>query len=260
MGDARTRPYLVAGNWKMNLTRESAQKLAAAIAAAAPRDESGVEVLVCPPFPYLECVANVLRGSGVRLGAQNMYHEPPGAFTGEVAAEMLVDLGCRYVLVGHSERRHILGETDQQINRKVAAALAKGLKVVLCVGELLSEREAGKTESVLDTQIETGLAGVDAAAMKNVVIAYEPVWAIGTGVVATTEQAESAHRHLRNRLADCYNSGTAAQTRILYGGSVKADNAAALLEQPDIDGALVGGASLKSDSFVPIIEAARNLI
>lgn len=253
------RPFLVAGNWKMNTNRASGEALAADLAAAFAAAEDGVQVLVCPPFPYLTPVAEKISGSGVQLGAQNLYFEAPGAFTGEVSADMLTDVGCSYVLIGHSERRHVLGETDEIINRKVKAALAAGLKAVLCVGELLSEREAGKTESVLDAQMEGGLADISEEDAKNVVIAYEPVWAIGTGVTASPEQAESAHEHLRKWVASRYNAAFSDQIQILYGGSVKPDNAETLMGQANVDGALVGGASLKSELFVPIIEAARKL-
>ena len=254
------RRMLVAGNWKMNTLRESAGVLAGALAAAVPAERSAVEVLVCPPFPYLTTVGDVIAGSGIGLGAQNAYFEPPGAFTGETAVEMLRDVACRYVILGHSERRHILGETDELIGRKVAAAIAGGLDVILCVGERLSERETDQTEAVLDRQLNAGLAPVDAEAMRGVVVAYEPVWAIGTGRTASPDQAESAHLHLRNRLAERYNASVAAATRILYGGSVKPDNAVSLLEQPDVDGALVGGASLKAELFLPIIEAAEEIV
>ncbi|MEZ6062165.1 MAG: triose-phosphate isomerase [Planctomycetaceae bacterium] len=253
------RRLLVAGNWKMNTTRSSGEALADALAAQVTRPEDGVEVLVCPPYPYLGSVAARLVGSAVQLGAQDVYFEPSGAFTGEVSVEMLKDVGCSHVIIGHSERRHVLGETDTVINRKVKAALAGGLTVVLCVGELLSEREAQKTKTVLDTQMAGGLAHVSEAETAQVVIAYEPVWAIGTGVTASPEQAESAHEHLRKWIANRYNPGVSEQMQILYGGSVKADNAEELMGQPNVDGALVGGASLKADAFVPIIEAARRL-
>jgi triosephosphate isomerase len=198
-------------------------------------------------------------GSGVELGAQNAWHEKPGAFTGEIAIEMLLDVGCRWVILGHSERRLIVGETDELISRKTRAAVAGGLDVILCVGETLSQRQAGQTEQVLDSQMLGSLAGIDDRAFASIVIAYEPVWAIGTGVTATTEQAESAHSHLRKWLATRYNPRIAAETRILYGGSVKPQNAGSLLEQPDVDGALVGGASLKFDDFLPIIRAAEGI-
>jgi triosephosphate isomerase (TIM) len=253
------RRFLIAGNWKMNTTRQSGVALAKELAAVVPQAEAGVEVLVCPPYPYLLAVGETLAGSAVHLGAQDAYFEAPGAFTGEVAVDMLRDCGCRYVILGHSERRHVMGETDAIINRKVRAAVAGGLAAVLCVGELLSERQSGQTEEVLDRQMEGGLAGVSEAEAAQVVIAYEPVWAIGTGVTATPEQAESAHEHLRKWLARRYTPAFSEKVRILYGGSVKADNAETLLGQPNVDGALVGGASLKATTFVPIIEAARKL-
>ncbi|MCH8829414.1 MAG: triose-phosphate isomerase [Planctomycetes bacterium] len=251
------RPF-VAGNWKMNTIGESARALARAIAAHG--SEEGVDVLVAPPFPYLAAVSACLSSSGVLLAAQNMSQEPCGAFTGEIAVEMLRDVGCDYVILGHSERRHIMGETDDLISRKVRAALAAGLKVIFCVGEQLSEREAGQMEAVLDRQIQRGLETVDDSAIGNLVIAYEPVWAIGTGVTASPEQAESAHSHLRNRLSERYNSQVAEQTRLLYGGSVKPDNAFELLSQPNVDGALVGGASLNAEAFLAIIDAAARVV
>jgi triosephosphate isomerase (TIM) len=249
------RRYLVAGNWKMNTTRESGIALAKAVADGAREHLEQVDVLVCPPFPYLAPVLEAVAGSGVSVGAQNCYFEQPGAFTGEVAAAMLTDIGCTSVILGHSERRHVLGETDDLINKKVQTALETGLQAILCVGELLEEREAERTEEVLDRQMEGGLQGITAEMMNEVVIAYEPVWAIGTGKTASPEQAESAHAHLRKWLEARYNTGVANATRILYGGSVKASNAESLLTQPNVDGALVGGASLKPEEFVPIIEA-----
>lgn len=253
------RKFLVAGNWKMNTTRQAGVALAAELAAAARQPDAAVDVLVCPPYPYLLPVGEQLQGSAVLLGAQDVYFEAPGAFTGAVAVDMLRDCGCRYVILGHSERRHVMGEDDALINRKVQAALRGGLQVVLCVGELLSEREAGQTEKVLDTQMEGGLQGVSEEQAAHVVIAYEPVWAIGTGVTASPEQAESAHEHLRKWLRSRYSAALSDRMQILYGGSVKADNAESLLGQPNVDGALVGGASLKAASFVPIIDAARKL-
>lgn len=253
------RRFLVAGNWKMNTDTASGTALAKALAENVPSAEDGVEVLVFPPFVYVASIGQAVADSGVQLGAQDVYFEESGAFTGEVSVGMLKDVGCHSVIIGHSERRHVMGETDEVINKKVKAALAGGLQAVLCVGELLSDREAGNTESVLDTQMAGGLADISADQAKNVVIAYEPVWAIGTGVTATTEQAESAHLHLRKWLTSHYNSELAEQMQILYGGSVKPDNAEALMSQPNVDGALVGGASLKADLFVPIIDAARKL-
>jgi triosephosphate isomerase (TIM) len=253
------RRKLVAGNWKMNTTRATAVELAKAVAAQVPADRRDVEVLVCPPFPYLLPVGESIRGSGVKLGAQNCYFEPPGAFTGEVAVGMLADVGCQYVILGHSERRHVLGETDAVIGRKVAAAIAGGLEVILCVGELLSEREGDKTGAVLDRHMEGGLSQIKEEALEHVTVAYEPVWAIGTGRTATPAQAEEAHLHLRKWLANRYNSRRSDGLRILYGGSVKADNAQELMSQADVDGALVGGASLKADSFLAILEAAAKV-
>ncbi len=253
------RRLFVAGNWKMNTLGQSAVELAGALAKAVPTRLPAVDVAICPPFPYLAGVASAISGSGVELGAQNVWHAKPGAYTGEVAVEMLVDVGCRWVILGHSERRHILGETDEIISKKTLAALARGLSVILCVGETLDQRNAGDTERVLDSQMQGSLAGVATQAFGQIVIAYEPVWAIGTGVTATTEQAQSAHLHLRQWLGSRYNPDIAAATRILYGGSVKAQNAQSLLEQPDVDGALVGGASLKLDDFLPIVRAAENV-
>jgi triosephosphate isomerase len=253
------RRKFVAGNWKMNTLRQTAVELAGAIAKAIPAAVPKVQVAVCPPCPYLEAVKGAIAGSGVELGAQNAYHEQPGAFTGEIAVAMLGDVGCAWVILGHSERRAILGETDELICRKVAASLRGGLQVILCVGETLAQRQANQTEAVLDSQMAGSLAGIDAAAMDKIVIAYEPVWAIGTGVTATTEQAQSAHAHLRRWLASRYNPQIAAATRILYGGSVKPDNAGSLLGQPDVDGALVGGASLKAADFLAIVRAGESV-
>ncbi len=250
------RRPLIAGNWKMNLDRAGAVALAQAVAAKA-ADYPAADLLVCPPGVYLDPVAAVLRGSRVALGAQNMYHEANGAFTGETSAAMLVDLGCKYVILGHSERRHIFGETDKQIDAKAVAALTAGLTPIVCVGELLSERQAGKTGDVIRQQMAGSLASLSVADAERTVIAYEPVWAIGTGQVATPEQAEEVHLDLRRILAQRYNAATAEKVRILYGGSVKPGNAGELLAQPDIDGALIGGASLKADDFLGIAAAAR---
>jgi len=199
----------------------------------------------------------VVSGTKVQLGAQDMYHEAGGAYTGEIAASMLLDLGCKYVILGHSERRHVIGETDEMINKKVHAALDAGLLPIVCVGELLEEREAGKTSEVNRSQFDGSLAGVTAEQMMKITIAYEPVWAIGTGKVATPQQAEEVHLDLRKLMQDRYNNEVAESVRIQYGGSVKPDNAADLLGQPNIDGALVGGAALKVDSFAGIIAGAK---
>jgi len=249
------RRPLIAGNWKMNLRRAQAVALATAVAGRA-HEFGGVGVAVCPASVHLDAVAAALGKSGVALGAQNMYFAADGAFTGELSAGMLTDLGCRYVILGHSERRHVMGETDDLINRKVHAALAAGLVPIVCVGELLAEREAGQTQKVVATQFDGSLAGLSAEQLASTVIAYEPVWAIGTGKVATPPQAEEVHRDLRKLIADRYNVDVAEAVCIQYGGSVKPDNAAELLAQPDIDGALVGGASLKADDFLGIIAAA----
>jgi triosephosphate isomerase (TIM) len=248
------RKKFIAGNWKMYTTAATARELASAVARGL-GDEARVTVAVCPPFPYLLPVAEVLRGSPVALGAQDVYCEKEGAFTGEVSPPMLTDVGCRYVIIGHSERRHILHENDHLINRKVHTALDAGLHVILCVGETLAEREGNRTETVLDTQLAGGLAGLTADRLANLVIAYEPVWAIGTGRNATPQQAQDAHAFIRRRAGKMFGEKTASALPIQYGGSVKPDNAATLLGQPDVDGALVGGASLKADSFLAIVRA-----
>lgn len=249
------RRKLIAGNWKMNTDRASAVTLAKAVADGADKHKA-VDLLVCPPSIYLAPVAEVVKGTSVALGAQNMYHEANGAFTGEVSAAMLKDVGCSYVILGHSERRHILGETDSDVNKKTLAALTAGIVPIVCVGELLSEREGNQTASVIRCQFAGSLAGVSAEQIEQTVIAYEPVWAIGTGKVATPEQAEEVHADLRKLLVERYNDRSAAKVRILYGGSVKASNAGELLAQPNIDGALVGGASLKADDFLGIAAGA----
>lgn len=253
------RRLFVAGNWKMNLVRETGLALASGLAQACPKSHPGVQVVVCPPFPYLVPVAGAIANSGVELGAQNCSAEKPGAFTGEIATAMLQDVGCQWVILGHSERRTLYGETDALVARKTATALASGLSVILCVGETLAERQANQTDAVLDRQMAGSLEGISASDLSRVVIAYEPVWAIGTGLTATSEQAESAHAHLRKWLSVRYNAGLADSTRILYGGSVKPQNAKSLMEQPNVDGALVGGACLKLDDFLPIVRAAQEL-
>jgi triosephosphate isomerase len=248
------RKKFVCGNWKMYTNAASARQLAAAVVEGL-GGEKRVAVAVCPPFPYLSLVVEVLRGSPVALGAQNCYTEQEGAFTGEVSPAMLTDVGCQYVILGHSERRHKLGETNGFINKKVHAALAAGLHVILCLGETLEERQANQTEMILEMQLAGSLANVDEAGLAKVVLAYEPVWAIGTGVNATPEQAQQAHAFIRQRIADRFGEKAAANLIIQYGGSVKPENAAALLHQPDIDGGLIGGASLKADQFLSIVRA-----
>ena len=255
-----SRRKIVAGNWKMNLDRAKASELATAVAARV-GEAGATEVVLCPPAPYIETVGSALgvagnaSPSGVTLGAQNMHDKASGAFTGEVAPPMLLDLGCRYVILGHSERRTLFGETDAIVNTKTKAALAAGLTPIVCVGETLEEREGGRTEAVVTTQINGSLAGLSAAGLEKTVIAYEPVWAIGTGKVATPQQAQDVHALIRSLLAKLSSPALAAAVRIQYGGSVKPDNAADLAAQPDIDGALVGGASLKADDFLGIAAA-----
>lgn len=249
------RPF-IAGNWKMNLDRADAVALASAVAARA-GDFPGVDLAVFPPAVYLDAVRTATADSALAHGAQNMCYEPNGAFTGEISAAMLVDLDCRYVILGHSERRHIYKETDEDVNKKTLEALAAGLTPIVCVGELLAEREANQTGAVIRRQFEGSLGNLSVEQIARVVIAYEPVWAIGTGKVATPEQAEAVHMDLRKILADRYNASTAEGVRILYGGSVKASNAAELLAKPNVDGALVGGASLKADEFLGIAAGSR---
>ncbi|MBW8884484.1 MAG: triose-phosphate isomerase [Planctomycetia bacterium] len=249
------RKKFIAGNWKMNTTRAEGAALAASIVAKVDAS-SAVELAVCPPSIYLEAIGQAMKGSAVGLGAQNCYHEAKGAFTGEISPQMLVDIGCKYVILGHSERRQIFKESNQDVHRKVMAALSVGLTPIVCVGETLEQRQGNQTATVVREQIEGSLAGLAPEQTLKVVIAYEPVWAIGTGVVATPQQAEDVHADLRRLLEKRYNSQVASTVRIQYGGSVNAENAASLLSQPNIDGALVGGASLKADSFLAIVSAA----
>jgi len=249
------RTKLVAGNWKMNTTRAEATALAAAVAKGV-GTRATAAVAVFPPYPWLAAVADAVAGSAVAVGGQNVHPQKSGAFTGEVSATMLLEAGCKYALVGHSERRHGLGETDGFLNEKAKAALAAGLRVVFCVGELLAEREAEQTDAVLDRQITLGLKDLPAGKLANLVVAYEPVWAIGTGKVASPEQAQAAHAFIRAKVAALLGENVAAALPILYGGSVTAESAAGLFSQPDVDGGLVGGASLKADVFLKIVEAA----
>lgn len=251
------RAKFIAGNWKMFTNAATAQSLAAAVVKgmATPTE---IRVALCPPFPYLSRVADVVKGSAVALGAQNLYPEKEGAFTGEVSPLMLMDVGCKYVIVGHSERRQKLGETDGFINQKVHSALAAGLDVILCVGETLVERESNRAEEILDGHVRGGLKGLSEATLAHVVIAYEPVWAIGTGKNATPDQAQQAHAHIRRRIQEMFGEKAGQSLLIQYGGSVKPDNAASLLGQPDVDGALVGGASLNADQFLAIVRAGRS--
>ncbi len=249
------RKPFVAGNWKMNTNAAQAEQLAAALALRF-RNEQRVEVVVCPPFPYLTRVGAALAGSSIALGAQNCHADSKGAFTGEVSAVMLTDCGCKWVIVGHSERRHLLGETDSFIRRKLVGALAAGLHVILCVGETLAQRQSNQTEMIIETQLVGGLEGLARDRLARVVVAYEPVWAIGTGHNATPEQAQQVHQFIRTWLDGQFGSELAGSTRIIYGGSVKPDNAASLQSRPDVDGSLVGGASLNADDFSAIVQAA----
>ena len=250
------RRKFIAGNWKMNLNSAQGVELAAALAKAV-GSASEVEIAVCPPSVYLSAIGAAIKGSAIGLGAQNCHHEAKGAFTGEVAPAMLLDIGCKYVIVGHSERRQLFHETNQDVNKKVLAALAAGLTPIVCVGETLDERKAGNTQKVVREQVEGSLAGLSGEQVLKLVIAYEPIWAIGTGVVATPEQAEEVHADLRSLLSSRYTAAVSDQVRIQYGGSVNAENAATLLSQPNIDGALLGGASLKADGFLAIIAGAK---
>lgn len=247
------RRKIIAGNWKMNLDHIEGPVLASAIAEGIKGKEDLPEVVVIPSFTTLPAVMGELEGSKILTGAQDMWYQKAGAFTGEISAEMLSSLGCRYVLVGHSERRHVIGEGATLLADKLRAVLDGGLSPIYCVGELLDEREAGKAESVVEEQLRSVLSGVDKDEMRKVVVAYEPVWAIGTGKTATPGDASSMHGHIRNVLSAIFDPGTAEETVILYGGSVKPENTADLMSNPDIDGALVGGASLSADSFLGII-------
>ena len=248
---ARTK--FVAGNWKMNTNKASAVALAKGVAAGV--SASGVVVGVAAPFVYLDAVGQALAGSSVLLGAQDVYFEPGGAFTGEISVDMLKDVGVAFVLTGHSERRHVIGETSDLVGKKAAAVLKAGLTLVHCVGEQLEQRDANQTLSVVDAQLaELPASGIDPA---KLVIAYEPVWAIGTGRTATDAQAQEVHAHVRQQLAKTYGQSFADAVVIQYGGSMKADNAKGLLGQPDIDGGLIGGAALKPETFLPIVDAAK---
>ena len=249
------RTPVVIGNWKMHGTQAEARALAAGVRDGLKRKVAAT-VAVCPPFTVLAAVAETLSGSAVALGAQNCHPEPSGAHTGEIAIPMLAELGCRYILVGHSERRKEMGETDEQINRKVQAVLAHALVPVLCVGETAEERRQGLTFTTVEGQLRAGLAGLTSETLAKVVLAYEPVWAIGTGANATPGQAAEVHGYLRGLLSELSSKEVSQRMSILYGGSVKAENAEALLAEPEIDGALIGAASLKASEFVAIVKRA----
>ena len=247
---------LIAGNWKMHKTVSESVEFARGLLEATEGVE-GVEAVVAPPFTAIRPMAEVLEGSSVGIAAQNMFWEESGAYTGEVSGPMLAEAGCSYAIIGHSERRQYFGETDSTVNKRLFAALAAGLRPIMCIGETLEEREAGQTFNVVAKQLEGGLTNVGDSLMASVVIAYEPVWAIGTGKTATPEQAEEVHRFIRQALAERYGPALAQAARILYGGSVKPENVKVLMACENIDGALVGGASLKVESFAALVGFGR---
>lgn len=255
-----SRKKIVAGNWKMNLDYNDALQLSNDIHVFASGEEVACEIVICPPFPYLAAMHEKYPSRKFSLGAQNCADQEKGAFTGETSVNMLASVGVSHVIVGHSERRSIYQETDTVINQKIKLALTKGLIPLFCIGETLAERQNGQLESVISNQIKNGLQDINVDNAESIVVAYEPVWAIGTGVTATPEQAQEAHELVRKYLSHMYDSATAAKIRILYGGSCNAQNAAILFSQPDIDGGLIGGASLKAEDFKIIIQAANSHI
>ncbi len=248
-----SRIPLIAGNWKMHKTVPEAIETAVQLKEAI-NDVSGREIVIAPPFVSLVSVAEVIKDSNITLSAQNVFWEDEGAYTGEISPAMLRSAGCTYTIIGHSERRQYFGETDETVNKKIKKCLDNGLKTIVCIGESLEERESGKTFSVLEAQISQGLAGLNPNQMESIVIAYEPVWAIGTGKTATTTQAEEAHQFIRSKIEGKYGKEVAEKVRILYGGSVKPDNIDGLMAEKDVDGVLVGGASLKAESFARIVK------
>jgi len=250
------RKTVIAGNWKMNNDLKESEKLIVEIKNLLQNEKLNCDVIVCPPFTSLSEASKLLNRSVIKLGAQNMHFEDNGAFTGEISASMLKSVGCEYVILGHSERRHIFGESDEVINKKIKKALSAGLKPIFCVGELLEERENGTTNDVVKRQVLKGLEGISANEMKNIMVAYEPVWAIGTGKTASPAQAQEVHEFIRDLIEIDYSLEVANDLVIQYGGSVKPENANELISQKDIDGALVGGACLKADSFLGIIKGA----
>lgn len=252
------RKLFIAGNWKMNLLGQSSQALLAQLKSSL-SDIANVDIAVCPPSVYLNDAAQALAGSNIGLGAQNVYSQPDGAYTGEVSCSMLLDVGCRYVILGHSERRAIFGETDALVNEKLHASLASGLTPIVCIGETLQERESNRTLEVVSLQIRGSLAGLSNEQMERTVLAYEPVWAIGTGKTATPGQAEEVHASIRSLLATMFSDAVSQKVVIQYGGSVKPEGVSDLLSQPNIDGGLVGGASLKADQFISIIQQASKI-
>ncbi len=249
------RRYIIAGNWKMNKTATESRALAQGVLDAA-KGVDGVDIVVCPTYPALSAVNDVVKGSNVSLGAQDMHWEDQGAFTGKVSGDMLKDVGVTYVVLGHSEQRTYFHETNETVNKKVKKALADGLLPIVCVGETLEEREGGKTENVVEDHVRGGFAGISKEDAVKCVIAYEPVWAIGTGKTATSDQAQEVHAFIRKLLTELYDEAAAQSIRIQYGGSMKPENAGELLAKPDVDGGLIGGASLKADAFLGIVNAA----
>ena len=252
------RTPIIAGNWKLNKTISEAVDLVSQLRLLVEKGPNGVEVIVAPTFPALSAVSKTLEDSSISVAAQDLYWEEKGAFTGEVSASLIVDSGCSHVIIGHSERRQYFGETNQSVNRKAKSALNAGLIPIICVGEMLEDREAGKTEQVVKDHLVNSIAKLTEEQILNSVIAYEPVWAIGTGKTATPDQAQEVHALIRSVLSDTYSSANVAdRIRIQYGGSVTPANAVALLSQPDVDGALVGGASLEAEPFADIVKAAQ---
>lgn len=249
------RKMVIAGNWKMHNDLNETVNLISGIKNLLEQSELKCDVIVAPPFTSLETASTLVKDSPIKLSAQNMHFEDKGAFTGEISNSMLKSVGCEYVILGHSERRSIFGESNEIINKKIVKALSVGLKPIFCVGETLEERENNVTEKVIEEQIRKGLENVSETDLSNVIVAYEPVWAIGTGKVASPEQAQDVHKFIRDLISKMYNSNIAENLTIQYGGSVKPDNAAGLLSKPDIDGALVGGACLVAESFVGIIKS-----
>ena len=247
------RTPVIAGNWKMNKTVAEAVALASEIKEKVAGVEN-VKIIVCPVFTAVKSVADVLKGSNVKVGAQDMYWETSGAFTGEVSGEMLKEAGAEYVIIGHSERRQYFGETNETVNKKLKKAHSIGLKPIVCIGETLADRESGATEAVVEKQVREGFVGLTAEEMKGTIVAYEPVWAIGTGKTATAEQAEAVHAFVRSLISQIWDKETADAVVIQYGGSMKPENVASLLAQPDIDGGLIGGAALKADSFEKLVK------
>lgn len=254
------RKPVIAGNWKMYKTIQEAIDLSKGLKAElAGVERRFMDIIICPPFTALSMTSEVISGSNIMLGAQDIYWQEEGAFTGEVSPAMLLDSGCSHVIIGHSERRQFFAETNQTVNKKIFAALKEGLVPIVCIGETLKEREAGDTFKVLETQLKEGLAGLSQEQARGMIVAYEPVWAIGTGKTATSQIAQEAHKHIRKVLTELFAEQTSGDMRIQYGGSVKPENISELMSQPDIDGALVGGASLKVDTFTAIVKNATKV-